>query len=57
MNRGKIKGTSSKYKNIHRCKKTGRWVARLWINKKRIYLGSFNTEAEAKEAIDEYKGI
>lgn len=53
-NRGKMKGTTSQYKNIYFHKKTNRWVARLWIDKKRIYLGSFITEELAFKAIEGY---
>jgi hypothetical protein len=48
------KDKSSKYVGVkhHRNKK---WVARIWINKKLIYLGSFDTEEEAAKKYLEAK--
>lgn len=37
----------SRYKNITFNKRNKKWVARAWINKKRINIGSFNSEEEA----------
>lgn len=53
-NRGKMKDTTSQYKNVYFYKKTNRWIARLWIDKKRIYLGSFINEELAMKAIEDY---
>lgn len=53
-NRRKQEGTTSKYKNVYFYGKTNRWIVRLWINKQRIYLGSFLTEDGANKAIQDY---
>src|SRR5215471_15551760 len=49
MNRGKFKTGSytSRFKGVYF---QGRWVARIRVNGKRIYLGRFDTEEEAAEA-------
>ncbi len=38
---------SSKYKGVHWCETINKWKSRIIINKKRIYLGSFNCEISA----------
>jgi len=43
---------SSKYKGVSFHKSTKKWMAYLWINKKRKYLGLFETEIQAHK---EYK--
>ncbi len=53
-NRRKMEGTTSQYKNVYYCKKTDRWVARVWVDQKRIYLGSHKTEESARKAVEEY---
>lgn len=58
-NRQKKINTLSKYMGIHFNKDKRRsslqwgWVARIKINKKRIYLGCFKTEIEAAKAYNE----
>ncbi len=37
----------SKYKGVVRRGDTGKWRARITINKKRVHLGDFNSESEA----------
>jgi hypothetical protein len=44
------KNKTSKYTGVSWHKKSGKWVANIYINKKLIYLGCFNTEEEASEA-------
>ena len=44
-------------KGYYQYKRTGKWVARIQINYKNIYLGTFNTEEEAKNAYLEAKKI
>jgi hypothetical protein len=38
---------TSGHKGVDYCKKTGRWVARISVYKKRIHLGKFPTKEEA----------
>lgn len=45
-------GKSSQYKGVYKCKKTGRWHARILIDGRRIHLGRFNNEVLAAEAYD-----
>lgn len=44
---------TSKYKGVHYNKRDNIWLARIGINRKRIYLGSFKTEKEAALAYNE----
>jgi hypothetical protein len=53
-NRSKRSNTTSRYLNVYYSKKSNKYTARLWIDKARIYLGSFITEKEASEAIENY---
>ena len=51
-NRGKIKkNTSSRFKGVHFM--NGRWVARIGIDNKRLYLGWFERELDAARAYNE----
>ena len=43
---------SSKFRGVSQHKLTGRWEASLWVEKKQVYLGGFNTEAKAAWAHD-----
>lgn len=44
------KGFTSKYTGVFWSKKTSRWVSKIWIIDKRVYLGSFKCELQASEA-------
>ena len=46
-------GTRSKYKGLEWDKTQRKWKARIQVNRKRIYLGSFSTEINAAKAYDE----
>ena len=40
----------NKYKGVWYDKKRGKWQAKIWLNRKGIHLGRFNTEIEAAVA-------
>lgn len=44
----------SKYKGVHFAKALNKWVAQTRVNKKKIYIGSFDTALEASEAYNEF---
>lgn len=44
--------STSKYKGVHLRAENGNFIARISINKKRIYLGDFKTQKEAAKAYD-----
>lgn len=47
-NRKKTKSkTSSKFKGVYWCKQNQKWKARIYINKKQMWLGSFDNEIDA----------
>jgi len=46
---------SSKYRGVTWHKKANKWVAHIGVNKKLIYLGSFDDELEAANAYTEAK--
>lgn len=48
-NRRKTRGTSQ-YKGVWRNEKSKNWTAKITVNKKQIYLGSFNSEIDAAKA-------
>lgn len=50
MNRNKQGNTSSVYKGVYFSKRDKKWMARIKINRKFIYLGLYNTEVEAAKA-------
>ena len=45
--------TTSRFLGVHFRKKSGRWAANIRINKKKTWLGSFESEIEAARAYDE----
>ena len=49
----KLEQLSSKYKGVNSYR--NKWQSRINIDKKRVYLGQYNTEIEAYNAILEYK--
>jgi len=53
-NRSKQRGTSSRFKGVHWNKRQQRWVAYLYVNRKRIYLGIFADELSAARAYDAF---
>ena len=46
---------SSKYKGVTYCKTRKKWVSRIKINNKFIFVGYFNTEIEAKNSLINFK--
>lgn len=40
----------SQYVGVTLCKKSNKWISRILINKKRVYLGSFKNEIDAHNA-------
>lgn len=42
---------------IHIERRTGKYITRLYIDNKRIYVGKFNTLDEAKEALERRKKL
>jgi hypothetical protein len=52
QNRRKRKNTASKYVGMWRDKERNQWAVRLTFNKKKIWLGRFDSEIEAAKAYD-----
>lgn len=50
-NRSSTPGSSSKYKGVYK-RRGNKWVAEIWKNKKKYYLGSFDCEVEAAKTYD-----
>lgn len=46
-NKPKKAGCISRMKGVSRCRKTGKWVSQININRRHINLGRFDTEAQA----------
>jgi hypothetical protein len=44
--------SASRFKGVRRCKRTGRWYARLCFRGQRMWLGYFDSEVEAARAYD-----
>ncbi|MHC4483546.1 MAG: AP2 domain-containing protein, partial [Planctomycetota bacterium] len=52
-NRRKQRQTSgSIYKGLVWDKRLNKWQVRIWVNRKRIYIGSFEDQIEAAKAYD-----
>ena len=51
-NKKGVKNTSSQYKGVCKCKRTGRWAASIGVDFKTIWLGRHSTEEEAARAYD-----
>lgn len=49
LNSGKQKNNTSGFKGVYWCKREGKWLAQIRINKKQTYLGQFNSKLEAFE--------
>ena len=52
FNRKSNRGSSSKYKGVHWCKKLNKWIARYTIDGKKKHIGVFTNEVEAAKAYD-----
>lgn len=50
LNKIKRKEASSKYKGVHKCSRSGKYIARIMLGSKRKYLGLFLSEEEAAKA-------
>lgn len=53
-NRGMMPSNTSGYTGVDFRKSNGKWVAKIKVNYRLIYLGSFNTPCEAAISRDEY---
>jgi hypothetical protein len=53
MNRGPQKNGTSKYKGVSWFAKANKWMAKITINKKQMYIGCFNDIEDAAKAYDE----
>ena len=53
LNRRKRK-SKSKYRGVVYSKRDNKYLARITVNKKSIYIGCFNTEVEVAQAYDKY---
>lgn len=51
-NNTKRPGGTSKYKGVSLNKNSGKWVARIYVNRRRNHLGSFKNEIDAAKAYD-----
>src|SRR5690606_4820994 len=47
------RGGTSNFKGVYLDKRNNKWISRIQINYKSIYIGSYNNEIEAAKAYDE----
>lgn len=52
MRNAKPHGKTSKYKGVYWYKKRSKWVSKICVDRKQIYLGNFDLEKEAAESYD-----
>jgi hypothetical protein len=52
-NATKRENTSSRFKGVYWCKRVSKWMARVSLNSKGIYLGYFDDEIDAAKAYNE----
>jgi hypothetical protein len=52
-NQRAVRGGSSQYKGVHIHRQTGKWEARIKVNRQGIYLGLHSSEIDAARAYDE----
>lgn len=46
-----LPNTSSRYRGVSWSKRTNRWIAQAWLDRKKYYLGSFRDEDDAGAAV------
>lgn len=51
-NRSITKKTANRFKGITQCKRTGHWQAKIMVNYKTIYLGTYKTDEDAAKKYD-----
>lgn len=51
-NRSITKRTANRFKGITQCKRTGHWQAKIMVNYKTIYLGTYKTDEDAAKEYD-----
>ncbi len=54
LNRDVFKTNKSGYRNVHRSKITGRYIAQITVNGKKTYISTHNTPLEAAIAVNKY---
>lgn len=51
-NCGSFRNSTSRYKGVHLCSRSGKWRAKIHVNKMHFKIGYFATEEEAARAYD-----
>jgi hypothetical protein len=51
-NRSATRSTTNRFKGITQCKRTGKWQAKIMVNYKTIYLGTFKSDEDAAKEYD-----